>query len=719
MKKNPIIVLFISVLFIFSVQASKRQMEYLNRGLVAVKVSSGVFLSWRLLANEDKTTGFNIYRNGVKINSTPVTASTNYTDVSGVLTSSYVIKSVLNDVETDEGCTAVLPWTTGYKTLQLSRPARGRTEPNKTGSTGKTADRSYPQGQPYGYSPNDCSVGDVDGDGEYEIFVKWDPSNSQDNSYYGITGNVYIDCYKLDGTKLWRVDLGKNIRAGAHYTQFLVYDFDGDGSSELICKTAPGTIDGNGKYVIMNNDNPLSDYRSLDTTQITGSRMLGTVLNGPEYLTLFDGKTGAELNTVSYVPLRGTLSDWGDTYGNRSDRFLASVAYLDGVTPSAVFARGYYKRATLCAWDVRDKKLVQRWLYDSGATNVGIYGQGNHNLSVADVDSDGKDEIIYGSSAIDDNGTVLYRTGLGHGDAMHVSDMNPDIPGLEVWAVHEETTAAYGEELHSAANGTILWGTYTGTDNGRGMAGDIDSRYRGSEMWSFGSTKDCKGNVISSNKPSVNFRIYWDGDVQDELLDGTVISKWTGNGTSTLLSASGVSSCNSTKKTPCLSADILGDWREELVLWETSDSSKIRIYTTTTTASNRMYTLMHDPVYRLGITWQNTAYNQPPHLGFYIGDGFENIPWPEMYTYKENTGTSISNTGYKSKCVAYFIKNELNLRSSETIKNVTILTFSGKMLKSFSNINELQFNVPICSEEKLFIVKIVTSTGAEAIKVMR
>lgn len=719
MQKNPFLLFLISVLFLTSLDASNRQMEYLNRGLIAIKTSSGVFLSWRLLANEDKTTGFNIYRNGIKINPTPMLTSTNYTDTQGTLTSSYMIKSVLNDVETDEGNAAVSPWTTSYKTLQLNRPTRGQTEPNKTGSTGKTADGSYPKGQAYGYSPNDCSVGDVDGDGEYEIFVKWDPSNSKDNSYYGITGNVYIDCYKLNGTFLWRINLGKNIRAGAHYTQFLVYDFDGDGSAELICKTAPGTIDGKGKYVIMGDDNPLTDYRSLDTTQITGSRMLGTVLNGPEYLTLFDGKTGAELNSVSYVPLRGSLSDWGDSYGNRSDRFLACVAYLDGETPSAIYGRGYYKRATLCAWDVRDKKLVQRWLYDSGTSAVGAYGQGNHNLSVGDVDNDGKDEIIYGSCAIDDNGTVMYRTGLGHGDAMHVSDMNPDIPGLEVWAVHEETSAAYGEELHSAANGTILWGTYTGADNGRGMAGDIDSRYRGYEMWSFGSTKDCKGNVISSNRPSVNFRIYWDGDVQDELLDGTVISKWTGSGTTNLLSASEVSSCNSTKKTPCLSADILGDWREELILWETSDSSKIRIYSTTIASTNRMYTLMHDPVYRLGIAWQNTAYNQPPHLGFYIGDGFSGIPWPAMYTYKDRSETSTGIAKSNSKCVAFFISDELNLRSSETIKHVNILTLSGKTIESFNNINNSQFSFPVCSEDKLLLVKIVTSTGVETLKVFR
>ena len=270
------------------------------------------------------------------------------------MTSKYKVLPVINGVEDTVGVKTVSTWAQQFKTVPLNRPPSGITPPNKTGNVGRAANRSYPNGQPYSYSPNDCSVGDVDGDGEYEIIVKWDPTNSQDNAYYGITGNVYLDAYKLDGTHLWRIDLGENIRAGAHYTQFLVYDFDGDGLAEVICKTAPGTIDGNGNYVILPGDDPLAIYRSNDTTQISGSGMLGTVLKGPEYLTLFDGKTGAELHTVPYNPPRGNLSSWGDGYGNRSDRFLACVAYLDGVNASAVMCRGYYAKTTLTAYDVRD-----------------------------------------------------------------------------------------------------------------------------------------------------------------------------------------------------------------------------------------------------------------------------------------------------------------------------------------------------------------------------
>jgi len=725
MKKIlPLLFIFTISSFLFcSLKADTRQMEYLNRGLVAVKVTNGVFLSWRLLGNDDKNIAFNIYKNKtILVNSTPITTTTNYVDASGTLTDTYTVRPVMNNVEDlSENNAFVTPWQQQYKSIQLNRPANGRTTPNKYGSTGKAASGSYPIGQPYGYSPNDCSVGDVDGDGEYEIIVKWDPSNSQDNSYYGITGKVYLDAYKLDGTQLWRIDLGKNIRAGAHYTQFMVYDFDGDGLAEVICKTAPGTIDGKGNNVIMNSDDPTADYRSIDTTQITGSRMLGTIQTGPEYLTLFDGKTGAELNTIAYNPLRGS-SSWGDSYGNRSDRFLACVAYLDGVHPSAVMCRGYYTRACLAAYDVKDKKLAQRWFYDSGTTaGVGAYGQGNHNLSVADVNGDGKDEIVYASCVINNDGTLLYRTGLGHGDAMHVSDLDPDRPGLEVWDVHEDAASAYRWEMHDAKTGEIIWGGNVAGDNGRGCAADIDSRYRGFEMWSSlgAGTYSCKGELISTSKPSTNFRVYWDGDLQDELLDGVKITKWTGSGNTTLLTASGVSSCNSTKATPNLSADILGDWREEVLLWDTSDSSKLRVYTTTIPTTYRLYTLMHDPVYRLGIAWQNAAYNQPPHLGFYIGDGLDKVPQPTMYTprFDQNPVSAVQNATVQN-AVIYKSGESVIINSSEVIHSVSVYSLLGKLIYRKDNIGKQEYNFTCPVNENIVVVKVNTASGVQVAKIV-
>lgn len=585
---------------------AQRRMEKLDRGLVAVKISSTqTFLSWRVLGSDPDEVSFNLYRDGVKINEQAIASATNYTDNS-VAVNNYTVKTVVGGTETGEEMSAPV-WQNKYMDVQLNRPAE-MTMPDNSTCT---------------YSPNDCSVGDADGDGELELIVKWDPSNSKDNSQSGYTGNVFLDVYKLNGVQLCRIDLGKNIRAGAHYTQFQVADYNDDGLAEIMCKTAPGTKDGKGNYLSKGpaaTDNDAADYRNSS----------GYILTGAEYLSVFSALTGEELATANYSPARGTVSSWGDSYGNRVDRFLAGTAYLDGLYPSGIFARGYYTRAVIAAWNYRNGVLSNIWTYDSGTSSgVGLYGQGNHNMAVGDVDDDGKDEIIWGSGAVDDNGKLMYRTGLGHGDAMHLSDLDPDRKGLEVWEVHEETGAAYGEELHDARTGEILCGNYTGTDNGRGLSANVVAGNRGFEMWSSAGPGllNKYGNIIGTSKPSMNFRIYWDGDLLDELLDGTTITKFQGG---TLLTASGCESNNSTKKTPNLSADILGDWREELIL-RTTDNTKLRIFTSTIPTSFKLTTLLHDPVYRAAIAWQNTAYNQPPHAGFYIGDDMTPAPVSAIY----------------------------------------------------------------------------------------
>jgi len=624
MKKNTLFALLFCLVLPVGSLLGQRQMEKLNRGLVAIRTStSSVYLSWRVLGSDPDNIAFNLYRDGVKITATPISTSSNYTDATSGGTT-YTVKPVLNGVETGETNSASI-WANNYFDVNLSVPPT-MTMPDATTCT---------------YSPNDCSVGDVDGDGEYEIIVKWDPSNSKDNSQSGYTGDVFLDCYKLNGTKLWRVDLGKNIRAGAHYTDFEVEDFDGDGKAEVACKTAPGTKDGLGNY--LTKGPAATNTTAINTTDYRNSG--GYILSGAEYLTVFSGLTGAELATASYNPPRGTVADWGDSYGNRVDRFLACTAYLDGLHPSIVMCRGYYTRAVLAAWDYKNGALTQRWVYDSNSPNgANAYGQGNHNLSVADIDDDGKDEIVYGASAFDDNGKCLYTTGLGHGDAMHVTDLDPDRKGLEVWEVHEDGNAAYRWEMHDAKTGAIIWGVpLAGVDNGRGLAANVSTATRGFEMWSASGpgVSDCKGNTLSTSSPSMNFRIYWDGDLQDELLDGTSITKY---GVGTLLSASSCSSNNSTKSTPCLSADILGDWREE-VIFRTSDNTKLRIYSTTTATTNKLYTLMHDAQYRDAIAWQNAGYNQPPHVGFYVGDDMDAAPVSAIYDNDKRwkTGTTWDN----------------------------------------------------------------------------
>jgi rhamnogalacturonan endolyase len=616
MKRIGLVCLVVLLLSVFA--GATRQMERLDRGLVAVKVSGGVFLSWRLFGTDPSGTAFNLYRDGTKINSAPISTATNYTDASGTASSKYAVRPVIGGTEKAADKT-VSVWSSQMLTIALDRPAGGT---NASGS--------------YTYSPNDIAVGDLDGDGEYELVLKWDPSNSKDNSQKGYTGNVYVDAYKLNGTKLWRLDLGVNIRAGAHYTQMLVGDYDLDGYAEVAMKTAPGTKDGTGAYLASGpaaSDNDASDFRNSS----------GYVLSGAEYLTIFNGKTGKEMATVNYNPARGTVSSWGDSYGNRVDRFLATNAYLDGTKPSMIFQRGYYTRMAVTAYDWDGKTLSQRWYYNAATKGSECYGQGNHNVSAGDVDGDGKDEIIEGDCAIDHDGKFMYRTGKGHGDAMHLGDLSQANPGLEVWEVHEDSP--YGYDLHDAATGKILWSATSSGDNGRGVAADVDSTSAGYEMWSGANwnTYSSTGTVLASSRPAYNFRVYWDGDLLDELLDNVTISKWNSSTakSTTLLSMTG-SSCNSTKATPNLSGDILGDWREEVIL---HDDSHLYLYTTTIPTSHRMYTLMHDPVYRLGMSWQNTAYNQPPHLGFWLGAGDSKIPTPDIALTGEDPIPTLAKTG--------------------------------------------------------------------------
>ena len=649
------------------------QMEKLDRGVVALPANSGSgnFVSWRFLGTDDNNTRFELVRNGTTI-ATDLQVS-NYQDTSGNSSSEYQVITKVNG-EAVSTSNPVKAWGEVYKKLKLDRPANAKTKPYHTTNTvnKETVDENYPNGQDYSYSPNDISVGDVDGDGEYELFVKWEPSNSRDNSFSGVTGIVYIDCYKLDGTKLWRIDLGQNIRAGAHYTQFQVYDYDGDGKAEMMCKTAPGSKDGLGNYVNQAATNETIKAASNTKDWVTNNS--GRINGGHEYLTVFDGQTGAAIHTVAYYPNRnaeaklseaaGTYNwdnrsgknDKGD-YGNRGERYLAATAYLDGPdqNPSGIFCRGYYSYAYIWAVDFDGQQLKTRWLHlsnapttykimdatgktttykgktcYSGLNRYTMYENGNHNMSIADVDGDGKDEIIWGSAALDDNGKMLYSVGFGHGDAMHVGDFNPDRPGLEVFQVHEEK-GTYAWDLHDAATGEILFkGGPSGVDNGRGMCAQLDAKHRGAY---FSSASDRQqrsattGEIASTVQASVNFRIYWDGDLQEELLDGTKIEKWTTNGTTRLYinnknpyDYNASSSCNGTKATPNLQADLFGDWREEIILWSTNDNATLNIFTTNTPTTYRVPTLMHDHTYRMGICWQNTAYNQPPHLGYYLPD---------------------------------------------------------------------------------------------------
>jgi rhamnogalacturonan endolyase len=605
--------------------ASDIQKEQLGRGFVCLKEGDSLAFSWRFLEGEEKVP-FSIYQEGKRLNDQNIWNATFFKTLAPKEKTEFLLTAIRDNREFSYVLT-YHPDQRDYLSIPLNKPADGTT----------------PDGRPYTYSANDASVGDVDGDGEYELILKWDPSNSRDNSHEGYTGHVYIDCYKIPGLSgnaeasaaakspfLWRIDLGPNIRAGAHYTQFLVYDFDGNGRAEIIMKTADGTVDGTGQAIGDANANwvmsgtinkDIEGKKSKKATNISGR-----ILQGPEYLTVFEGLTGRALKTVDYQPPRGDVASWGDNYGNRCDRFLAAVAYLDGKHPSAVMCRGYYTKSYLAAYDWNGTDLTLRWLFDS-EKEPGYSGQGNHNLRVGDVDGDGCDEITYGAMAVDHDGKGLYTTRLGHGDAIHQLAFYPDNTQLQIWDVHENQKD--GSEFRDARTGHIIFQIKSSDDVGRGMAADIDPTNKGVEMWSSSQLGyfDVIGQLHAPNaRIPVNSAVWWDGDLLRELLDRNAVMKWNWNKeiTETIkdFKDEGCLFNNGTKMNPCLSADIFGDWREEVVV-RNRESTELRIYSTTHPTEHRFPCLMFDIPYRLSVATENVGYNQPPEPGFYLGHGMK------------------------------------------------------------------------------------------------
>lgn len=630
-----------------------RQMEKLDRGLIAIKTDGGVYLSWRLFDSEDnifgsadKNVSFNVYRDGKKISE--VATKTNYVD--STVGTNYSVAPVINGVE-GEKCDAVTVYNNSYFDIPLSKP-----------DDETIYDPSGTELASYSFFPADCSTGDVDGDGEYEIIVKWtsserDVGSPGDPAY---SGTVHLAAYKLDGTKLWKndIELGKNVYSSAHTVQFLVYDFDGDGKSEVMCQTSLGSKDGQGKYVsnaaqtdeeikaITDEENSTADYRGY-----------GRITEGKEFLTVFNGETGVAMDTINLPTTRGSENgvDYGDDFGNRSNRFVSDIAYLDGEKPYAIYLRGYYfgrngKQRTSIAgisWD--GTALSPTYRFDTQKGQEGYYdgayqyvGNGNHNCTVADVDNDGKDEFITGALCMEVNDDNEFRpkwcTYLQHGDALHIGNYDPTHTGFEFFTVHEDSgtnslsgndiTLDFGMSVIDAETGNIMFHEGASDDTGRGVMANVGAggyyqiwSAKNSARQSNGGTDFTTATSLTGrNTPSMNFRIFWDGDLYDNLLDGANITDWNGRNMSNIFSAGNYNcvSINGTKANPSLQADLFGDWREEVV-YPTSDGTALRVFSTTDTTDYKIKTLMQDPVYRSGVAAEQTAYNQPPHVGFYMG----------------------------------------------------------------------------------------------------
>ncbi|WP_165830098.1 rhamnogalacturonan lyase family protein [Flavobacterium hydrophilum] len=697
-----------------------KQVEFLNRGVVALRKSTNeVFISWRLLGNDPANVAFNVYRDNVKINSAPITTSTNYID--NITTNgSYTIKTVVGGTEGAVSA-PVSVWANNQLSIPLQIPPGGNIQ---IPSGGTVPDA----GTAYTYTANDASVGDVDGDGEYEIFLKWDPTLLNHNGG-GFSGEQIFDCYKMNGTLLWRINLGKNVNAGPHFNQFMVYDFDGDGKAEIILKTADGTIDGTGTVI----GNATVDHRNSG----------GWVQAGPEFLTVFNGLTGAAMATVAYQPARANTADWGDTYGNRQDRFVSAVAYLDGARPSLIVGRGYYDKLMRAAYDWRDGQLTLRWIFDSkdasDPANNAFSSQGNHQMTIGDVDGDGKDEIINGSSAINDDGKRLWTYGQGHGDALHMSDMDPDRPGQEIWQCLESEGqySPYGIRLNDAKTGKMIFGAVTTGDVGRALAADIDPNHRGYEMWSSsGNLYNVQDGQIGTSKPTygsqaVNGAVWWDGDLGRELLDGTIMDKWNPatqslNRLFTIYQAAPVSSNNDSKKNPALTGDILGDWREEIILRRT-DNTALILFTTNIATGHRIPTLMHDPQYRTAIAWQNSAYNQPPHPSYFLGYDMAPVPTPNI-TIKDISNLEVKKSKVSTAEVLVYpnpSSGQLNVRfngfksskATVVISNITGQIVLKKEIELTGNDQNVAISIPN-QNQGVYLLKVISDEDTKTLKII-
>lgn len=632
-----------------SIQAQQVR-ERLNRAPVAVMASNGVLVSWRALKEDKAGTTFNVSRNG-EVVASGIDSKTNFLDAEGKANDVYCVETVCdNQTVGKEECKA---WESIYTTISISQPSP---QPTANGGIGY-------------YRPDDASVGDLDGDGDYEIVLRWIPNNNSDNGHNGFTSPCIFDAYEMDGTQMWRVNLGLNVRSGNHYSPFLVYDLDGDGMAEFVCKTAPGTTDGLGEYVSKAAED--ERIKSADNSKVYVNSA-GHVADGEEFLTVFDGRSGKAKHTTWYIPNRAMsvgnedmkYGDWERVIGkptnyNRGERYNAAVAYLDGedMLPSAIMQRGYYTHCFLWVVDWDGKVLKTRWLHEGGRNGwkvtdstgevvakgegMSSFGQGVHGISVADVDSDGNDDIVIGGATISHDGRLMCSTGLGHGDAIHLADLCPDKEGLEVMMPHEENP--YGYDVHNALTGETIVYRKGNFDNGRGMACDFIPKHRGSEFWTIaenGIYACDDGRNLLKARPDMNFRIYWTGDPYDQTFDGRfdkrrfrsfprICSFDTENNCVLVFQEFAdygkPSTCNYTKSVPCIQADLLGDWREEIVMYQVvkdGDGEKynLMLFSTPEETEYKVPCLMEDHLYRMGVVWQNSSYNQPPHLGVYLPD---------------------------------------------------------------------------------------------------
>lgn len=615
---------------------AQRFTDKLDRGLVAVKTTKGVYCSWRIQADEYYDVKYNLYRDGTRVNAEPLDVS-NFTDASGSESSQYTVKAVLNGVE-QQASKAATVFKSNYKEIKIKHDASLKAT----------------------YEPNDACCADVDGDGEVEILMKFNNKEEGEQLYpkngptiNGVATKEYsmLACLKQDGTVLWWVNCGPNMGDFQNNEQNIVgYDWDMDGKAEVVMRLEEGSTvhmaDGT-TYTIGANGKNGSSWTNYREPKASGSVEWFTHY-GKEFLWYCEGATGKPYQCIEF-PLK-RLEDgetdlkaaWGDGYGHRSSKYFFGAPYLDGKHPSIFLGRGIYTRHKFIAYDVDPKThdLKVRWKWTNNQPGSPWYGQGYHNYIVADVDWDGRDEIVWGSMVIDDNGMGLSTTGLGHGDAQHIGDFNPYIHGQEMFACNEDNPS---NNYRDATTSKIYYRKTDTNDDGRCLAGNFYNDFPGAVGHSAHDTpiSTVTNEHVSTNTNglSMNFRIYWDGDLLEECFNNTEVTK---PGVGTIATFLGAYSNNGTKATPCYQGDIFGDWREEVI--ERTADNNIRIYTTNEPTKWRNYSLWYDHQYRNGMVWQPCGYNQPPHVSYFLGEleGITIAPPPLTTTGREEVGSSIS-----------------------------------------------------------------------------
>ena len=552
--------------------SAQRIEEKLDRGLVATATDGGkVYLSWRLLRDDPQSVGFDVYRrtgtgSAEKINASLLTATTDYVDASAPngQAVSWTVRAVVNGRVTGESAPASI---SGNRTPQSYRSIALKSDVRSVDRVG---------------------IGDLNGDGTYDFVVKH-PSGSIDPGRIRPSPDTYkIDAYNgKTGEFMWRIDLGWNINHGIWFSPMVVRDLDGDNKAEVCLRTAP--------------------YAATREQALDGG--VGVILQGPEYLSVYDGETGKEIDKVDWIE-RGKVTDWADTTGNRSSRHMLGVAYLDGKTPSVLVVRGTYGLMKVDAWMLKNRKLEKVWRWTNERAPFKYQGQGQHSIKVGDIDGDGCDEILNGSIAIDNDGRTLWCTGLGHGDRFYLSDIDPDRPGLEIWYTIEDPHPQNGVSLWEAMTGNLIFGLREPNKDNQiagGLVGDIDPAYPGMECWGDKYFFTAGGKTIDGPVPPQNEIVWWDADDLRELHSRGVISKWNRTGGTELARTEG-----SVQHV----ADITGDWREEIV---TFTNGALRIYSTNVPAATRRVCLMQDPLYRNDVTHRSMGYTHVPMTSYYIG----------------------------------------------------------------------------------------------------